>query len=335
MGDFLFVEYSRANPLALLDLGRTRNISNGGPMIRRAFTLIELLVVIAIIAILAAILFPVFAQAKTAAKKTASLSNVKQLGTGTQIYLADYDDVFPTQCGKLTNGLWAWNWWNSVPAGWTTYLGFDSWSQGSWENVILPYVKNGNIFESPNGTDYNVFPNASGPSYKVKEPYKVGYTYNGLLHAYNATGVTSPATTPLATQIAGKDNVIGFGTGPVPALECSVANQACVYTPAVSNCGTAVQGSRTKFWYGYNSEWLYGNVQTRTYANGHASVRRMGMNYGAGTRTDFRQDPFANYPKGDGKPGTLSWRGEFGCHALLFTPDYDPSSSTVTPIAGP
>jgi prepilin-type N-terminal cleavage/methylation domain-containing protein len=62
---------------------------------KRAFTLIELLVVIAIIAILAAILFPVFAQAKEAAKKTTALSNVKQMGTGFAIYLGDSDDTFP------------------------------------------------------------------------------------------------------------------------------------------------------------------------------------------------------------------------------------------------
>ncbi|MEZ5162779.1 MAG: prepilin-type N-terminal cleavage/methylation domain-containing protein [Fimbriimonadaceae bacterium] len=64
-------------------------------MKRKAFTLIELLVVIAIIAILAAILFPVFAQAKDAAKKTQSISNLKQVGTSTAIYLADYDDTIP------------------------------------------------------------------------------------------------------------------------------------------------------------------------------------------------------------------------------------------------
>ncbi len=63
--------------------------------VRHAFTLIELLVVIAIIAILAAILFPVFAQAKEAAKKTSCLSNVKQVALGTFMYAGDYEDTAP------------------------------------------------------------------------------------------------------------------------------------------------------------------------------------------------------------------------------------------------
>lgn len=62
----------------------------------KAFTLIELLVVIAIIAILAAILFPVFAQAKAAAKKTSALSNMKQLGTAAMMYATDNEDRFPS-----------------------------------------------------------------------------------------------------------------------------------------------------------------------------------------------------------------------------------------------
>ena len=65
-----------------------------GDLMRKAFTLIELLVVIAIIAILAAILFPVFAQAKLAAKKASSISNNKQLGLAEIMYSADNDDYF-------------------------------------------------------------------------------------------------------------------------------------------------------------------------------------------------------------------------------------------------
>jgi prepilin-type N-terminal cleavage/methylation domain-containing protein len=91
----------------------------------RAFTLIELLVVIAIIAILAAILFPVFAQAKEAAKKTQALSNVKQLGLGVQMYMTDADDTLPM-----------------------SEYGFNF----KWSDFILPYVKSGGTERLADGT---------------------------------------------------------------------------------------------------------------------------------------------------------------------------------------
>jgi len=69
--------------------------SSGAATSVRGFTLIELLVVIAIIAILAAILFPVFAQAKAAAKRTSDLSNVKNITLGMYIYTGDSDDSLP------------------------------------------------------------------------------------------------------------------------------------------------------------------------------------------------------------------------------------------------
>jgi prepilin-type N-terminal cleavage/methylation domain-containing protein/prepilin-type processing-associated H-X9-DG protein len=82
---------------------------------KRAFTLIELLVVIAIIAILAAILFPVFAQAREKARAISCLSNVKQIGTGVMMYVQDYDETFPIA------------WGNPV---------------GTWERQVEPYIKN-------------------------------------------------------------------------------------------------------------------------------------------------------------------------------------------------
>ncbi len=100
------------------------------PLNRKAFTLIELLVVIAIIAILAAILFPVFAQAKTAAKKTSDLSNLKQLGTAEAIYLADYDDVYHSPA----------HYDSPTPSGPQTTL---------WYLMLKPYTKNVQMFLSP------------------------------------------------------------------------------------------------------------------------------------------------------------------------------------------
>lgn len=88
---------------------------NGSRTSRHAFTLIELLVVIAIIAILSAILFPVFAQAKQSAKKSTDLSNLKQIGTAVQIYLGDNDDTYPEyQMGGLLSG---WMWSSSLCVG--------------------------------------------------------------------------------------------------------------------------------------------------------------------------------------------------------------------------
>jgi prepilin-type N-terminal cleavage/methylation domain-containing protein len=100
---------------------------------RKAFTLIELLVVIAIIAILAAILFPVFAKAKEAAKKTQDLNNQKQLALGIFTYSTDSDDVFPP-AKSFRN----WNNVNPRVAG-----------TNHWSGVIFSYVKNWDIFVSP------------------------------------------------------------------------------------------------------------------------------------------------------------------------------------------
>ena len=114
-------------------------------MKRHAFTLIELLVVIAIIAILAAILFPVFAQAKEAAKKTTTLSNLKQTATAILMYSGDNDDYFPlAKAGNL-----AYNTVIDVPADWRLAPGatVDAFST-QWANSTQPYMKSLALLEA-------------------------------------------------------------------------------------------------------------------------------------------------------------------------------------------
>lgn len=115
---------------------------------KRAFTLIELLVVIAIIAILAAILFPVFGQAKLAAKKTAGMAQAKQIGTAATMYLNDSDDVlFPSSTLDANPSYTA-----LVAAGNSnadTYFGSKAKLRTFFNQLLYNYIKNNDIWKAP------------------------------------------------------------------------------------------------------------------------------------------------------------------------------------------
>jgi prepilin-type N-terminal cleavage/methylation domain-containing protein len=166
---------------------------------RRAFTLIELLVVIAIIAILAAILFPVFAQAKKAAKKTVSLSNTKQLGLAHMMYMNDYDDTFTT------------SWVKEFP--------------GDFNFFVQPYMKSLNILLNP---DRAISPGSiatpcsgdpwgtwafqpGGKDNPTNLPQIWGYGFNTGYQYCNNTGLTLDFTNtvnpnqPITVDIGGVD----------------------------------------------------------------------------------------------------------------------------------
>src|SRR5690349_5665606 len=104
---------------------------------RGGFTLIELLVVIAIIAILAAILFPVFAQAREKARQASSGSNVRQLGLAIRMYIQDNDERFPFG-----------GWQPAPPLGATN----------DWQNSVAPYIKNKGIYYCPSSGDMDENP---------------------------------------------------------------------------------------------------------------------------------------------------------------------------------
>jgi prepilin-type N-terminal cleavage/methylation domain-containing protein/prepilin-type processing-associated H-X9-DG protein len=178
---------------------------------KRGFTLIELLVVIAIIAILAAILFPVFGRARENARRLSCQSNLKQIGLGVLQYVQDYDEMYPIQ-GQGVN-------WGAFDAGIT----------GGWAFIIQPYVKSTQILQCPSETN-------SGDSTASATNYQyTDYAYNSVLGGMSpnqAGGETSSSSTgPLLPRSA---SVLTFSSNTIMLLE----------SPAVSNLnGHWAQGS--------------------------------------------------------------------------------------------
>jgi prepilin-type N-terminal cleavage/methylation domain-containing protein len=131
----------------------------------KGFTLIELLVVIAIIAILAAILFPVFARARENARRASCMSNLKQIGLGFMQYTQDYDEEFPP---ALYCGVWSSDYSSrtidtdpSKPSGvYKVSSGGTANHWVSWMDAIYPYIKSTQIFRCPSTTGA-----ATTPSY--------------------------------------------------------------------------------------------------------------------------------------------------------------------------
>jgi len=142
----------------------------GSRRARTGFTLIELLVVIAIIAILAAILFPVFAQARAAARKSVCLSDMKQIGLGCMMYAQDYDETCAP--GRLPNTY-------NPPAP----------NGATWRYMVQPYIKNTKVFFCPDDTrnvnwsegylDAVTYNNGNTGGYHIT------YAYNGHVFGNN------------------------------------------------------------------------------------------------------------------------------------------------------
>jgi prepilin-type N-terminal cleavage/methylation domain-containing protein/prepilin-type processing-associated H-X9-DG protein len=141
------------------------------------FTLIELLVVIAIIAILAAILFPVFAQAREKARQASCLSNMKQIGLAALSYAQDYDERTPR------------NWYGDMGMEATTAPG-DTPVRYKWMDAIQPYVKNTQVFTCPSASSLLYLPRTSLTAGQTTTQYG-SYAYN---RAYGQVDVESDST---------------------------------------------------------------------------------------------------------------------------------------------
>ncbi|QYK53364.1 MAG: prepilin-type N-terminal cleavage/methylation domain-containing protein [Fimbriimonadaceae bacterium] len=265
-------------------------------MKKSAFTLIELLVVIAIIAILAAILFPVFAQAKVAAKKTQALSNVKNINTAAQIYLADYDDVWP---------LWSAGMGCTVadcpPRAGTSDTGSVFDLRYMFPTLIDPYIKNG--VNSKNGELKDIWVNPLSDGIRPSKIYNT-FAYNHwTLGGFSTcartinlltTGVCVTRTTAAygeyadlsynypasSTILASPAETLSFTDGsqlsrpPQYAIASPTGDvrDIAVWGPSDPGNGQAynVNGSLTIEPLGWRKNLISGNGTTASYADGHA-----------------------------------------------------------------
>ncbi|MGM0494535.1 MAG: DUF1559 domain-containing protein [Armatimonadota bacterium] len=142
-------------------------------MRREGFTLIELLVVIAIIAILAAILFPVFARAREKARQTSCLSNLKQIMLSTHMYIQDFDERTPPH-----------GYFQEAPAPRFNDSRGGYWD---WPTLIEPYVMNRDIFECPS------YPSTGAMSSSGTDPWPVSYTVPRRCSQVKLAAVERPA----------------------------------------------------------------------------------------------------------------------------------------------
>jgi prepilin-type N-terminal cleavage/methylation domain-containing protein/prepilin-type processing-associated H-X9-DG protein len=227
-------------------------------MTRRGFTLIELLVVIAIIAILAAILFPVFARAREKARQSSCLSNVKQLNMGVVMYVQDYDERFP--------------------------LGFVNRSSFSdrycWPGAIYPYVKNLQVFDCPS------------QSLKSRKHPEFGVYYKGS-RSYGMNEYLCPhsGTPPLLADLDAPAETVTIGdiTPNVAWLTWRM------FPPSNGMRGDDFDGSEHKSWdhdqpyeYSFNFCERHNGQGNVGFADGHAKSMGYTTLYDDGNDTYFR-----------------------------------------------
>ena len=192
---------------------------------KKAFTLIELLVVIAIIAILAAILFPVFAQAKMAAKKSSELSNYKQITIASLIYSGDSDDIFPT----------------------TSVYNFVGPTDRFWPYKVNPYTKNAEIIRSPLDTRQAKEDPGWGPWLSM-----ASNSFSGGIGGSTVQNDASQGVIALQESESGWDSF--FKSSAVSQTNITKVAETIIFAPKYSR-----DVAKTTFsWLGYNpsATWL-------------------------------------------------------------------------------
>ncbi len=232
---------------------------------RTGFTLIELLVVIAIIAILAAILFPVFARAREKARASACLSNLKQIGMGFMMYAQDYDETLPA-C-RFQDGSWPWEFWPTYAAYWWAAI---------FPGGIQPYIKNNQIWNCPSATGGNW---SSG--WAIPEAGKIGYGYSEFMYNYNNGWCTLAALAKAPAGPAGVSIILDTWAS---GIYCDWDDSSGLWMDGMDRI-------RYGTWdYGWTSRHEGTNV---AYGDGHAKFQPFGSVKATGTLglADRRENP--------------------------------------------
>jgi len=249
---------------------------------RKAFTLIELLVVIAIIAILAAILFPVFAQAKASAKAVTCLSNTKQMTLGVIQYTTDNDDICPlTEWMDPVAGTWS---GASVTTP-TSVFGYTERRNDYWSNSVLPYIKNLQIYNCPSAwkSRSDVF----GVTIDQAFGYTYSLTFNGYLNQWPMTTTNMPASTFFFSE--------GLGIGTMPRY----ANDFPLLISPSGWEGMFIADDKgvhcaEPYVYGFNvdvSWWVHAQGTNYSFLDGHAKHIRNPAGTSAWATTDLTGIP--------------------------------------------
>ena len=296
----------------------------------RGFTLIELLVVIAIIAILAAILFPVFQKVREKARAIDCQSNLKQISLGVLQYTQDYDEAYPiANDGVPGEG------WNSrnlfiIPPSFATPAQLGR-ANAIWANSIQTYVKSYAVYQCKDSTIYNLIGVGAGRP-------NITYTYNGELQSSTQAAVLEPTNVPLIWPGELQNALVGAATAS-PVLQCPDANAPCVYKPGYyppgSNdltCTTGNGSTSSTILFGVpnKSGFAHTSGDNFAYCDGHVKY----VNYTIHP-PEAGDPPRPSAPAGspfalqDASGTVLTAGGGYGlytdnCHVYGFEPDFNP-----------